>query len=150
MLVCWRAGWRQVGWVGGRRQRVGAGAPSNRAYYKRRERLTAPLHLTPPLPVYALDLAALRPPCPCNAQVRDEEARRLLESFGPSHSIPPCLLTTHLRPCIDAFFFHLQAQVREEEARRLLKGEEALLGPLGARQRDLSRDVIKPTVCCIT
>lgn len=37
-------------------------------------------------------------------------------------------------------------QVREEEARRLLEGEDALLGPLGARQRDLSRDVIKPTV----
>ncbi|PSC69626.1 tat pathway signal sequence [Micractinium conductrix] len=40
----------------------------------------------------------------------------------------------------------LCTQAAQEEARRLREGVEAILGPVGEKQRDLSRDVIKPTV----
>jgi hypothetical protein len=37
-------------------------------------------------------------------------------------------------------------QALQEEGGRLQEGAEALLGLVGEQQRDLSRDVIKPTV----
>ncbi len=37
-------------------------------------------------------------------------------------------------------------QALQEERRRLQEGVDALMGPVGEKQRDLSRDVIKPTV----
>ncbi|KAL4423152.1 hypothetical protein ABPG77_007805, partial [Micractinium sp. CCAP 211/92] len=40
----------------------------------------------------------------------------------------------------------LCAQALQEERRRLQEGVDALMGPVGEKQRDLSRDVIKPTV----